>query len=195
MEQEYLLKPVIEVEDGDELKAFAPYYLFLVAFFFGLLPAVFLSVKNCLWLRVSRKIILLILVLSSIAFAGKFIYLGIYYSANHEQLRGTETREAERKSAPQRLKEAIDKNKEEQKVEASPEMTEWESRKDAARMFDRVFGMTMALMAFFIYRSSYRVAKNLTGGIRPMFKWGVGIVVASALLELMISQIFFGGSL
>ncbi|MEL7566821.1 MAG: hypothetical protein AAGU27_18335 [Dehalobacterium sp.] len=77
MNHEYLLKPVIDIKDGDELRSFRLFYLFIIAFLFGLIPALILSVRNSFW--VNKKLIVILVVSSIALLIVHYTYFGFYY--------------------------------------------------------------------------------------------------------------------
>jgi uncharacterized protein YneF (UPF0154 family) len=197
MNTEYLLTPVIDLDDGDELKSFRIYYLFLIAFFFGLLSVIVPGVRNCLWLRAKKTVWQMFIILSVLALIGKYAILGSYYYAHSDQIKKNPN--LERKSISRQLPSSVTNNASEEKADApavkNPVAEGWESLKDNMRIYEKVVSILLLLFIYFAVRKNYNLVVHLTGSIQPLLKWGAGSVVGAVLLEMLIGQILFGGSL
>lgn len=193
MNKEYLLKPVVEINDGDELKSFRIYNLFLVAFFFGLLPTLILCIRNCFWLRIKKPVIFVLTLLSILVLLAKYLILGSFYSANLEQLKGINPPET--KSYSQSLSEKDSNDKTTKVGQKSPVISKWEQLKSNVITFERMYALLLLGAAYFLFRRKYKIVTRLIGNLQPLFKWAMVCVITSALLERVLSSLFFGGIL
>ena len=94
------------------------YYLFVIAFFFGLLPVLALCIRNCLWLRVKSTAIILMIALSLLFLTAQYLFLGSYYRANIDDLKRLDNSGS--KSFSQQLLDKSSKNKAEKAADISP---------------------------------------------------------------------------
>jgi len=193
MNKEYLLTPVIEVQDGNELKSFQVRYIFIIAFLFGLLPTLVLCIRNCLWLRVERKVIILMFVISILVLVSKFLVLGFYYHTNIEQF--ANIRNVPMQSNSQEILENSQNANLSEETNQSQEISSWDIFKSNVSMFERIYSLLLLFTAYQLFRSNYRVVLHLTGSLQPMFKWALISIIAAVLFESLMSQLFFGGNL
>jgi hypothetical protein len=191
MNKEYLLTPVIETNDGEELKSFRMYYLVIFAFFFGLIPTVILCVRNCLWLGAKKITVILIIALSTLFLIIKFTVLGTYYSENSQQLKASHIA-----SSDNYVKNIKNKNNTEkitEKENSDPVLTNWESYKDNLLIIEKIFSLLLLGITYLIYKGNYKIVLRLTGNIQPLLKWAVICIVIYYLFQIVMANLIFGG--
>jgi len=193
MNREYLLTPVIKMNDGQELKSFRMYYLFVIAGFFGLLPTLILCTRNCLWLGAKKVTIILIIALSILLLIIKFSILGSYYTANSQQLK--ESYNAKADNYIQDLKNKSNADKPIEEENENPISIKWENYKSNFLVIEKLYSFLLLGVTYLLYRGNYKIVVHLTGNLQPLFKWaGIGIV-AYFLFEIAVSKLFYGGFL
>lgn len=193
MDNELLLKPVIEIDDGEELKSFRMYYLFAFAFIFGLLPALVLCVRNCIWLRLKTSVIISLIAFSILSLAVQYYLLGTFFNENITQLvKQSDLRENTN------IQQLLDNKKDvktSQNADMNPAELRWKDLKSNIRLSDKGCSLILLGAAYFLTKRKYKVVVNLSGTIQPMLKWGIACVIAASILEKIISGVFFGGLL
>jgi len=187
MDQEYLLTPVIKVQDGEELKSYRLYYIFVVALLGGIIPSLILCVRNCLWLR-AKKTALILAVVSLGLLMAKYQVLGDYYHAHSAELKEffhyvqqAEQRQAEPEGTiDENLKETVLKWAQGQKIFAA---------------LEKLWAILMVLVVYLVCKNNYQVVLHLTGNIQPVLGWAIGTILFMIVFENTVSTLFFGGTL
>ena len=159
MNKEYLLTPIIEVQDGNVLKSFQVRYMFIIAFLFGLLPTLVLCIRNCLWLRVNRVAIALMLFVSILVLIIKLFVLGFYYNANIEQL--NEIKNIQTQNYSQEILEKSRNANSSKKTETSPVILGWDNLKSNVIMFERIYSLLLLFVAYQLCENNYKIVLYL----------------------------------
>jgi len=191
MDKEYLLTPVVEMNDGEELKSFKLYYLFVIAVFFGLLPTLILCVRNCLWLGAKKITIILIIALSILLLIIKFSILGSYFNANSQELK--ESYKANGESYIQDIKNKSNTDKSTDEENKNPIFLKWENYKSNFLVIEKLYSFLLLGVTYLLYRGNYKIVLHLTGNMQPIFKWAGICIIVYFLFEIGVSKLFYGG--
>jgi hypothetical protein len=187
MDQKYLFTPVIKVQDGEELKSYRLYYLFVVALLGGIIPSLILCVKNCFWLR-AKKAALILAVVSLGLLIAKYQVLGDYYHAHSTVLkdffhyyRQTEQLQAKPEGIiNEQIMQTVTKYVQGQKIFAA---------------LEKLWAILMVLVVYLVCKNNYQVVLHLNGNIQPILGWAIGTILLALVFENAISNLFFGGTL